>query len=486
MRQEQDGSLEMSADVTDPTATRPTGNSNAMCVQTVHSFSCNSRRYNLRYQGRGCDLPITRPHLHKYQPGHRQTTGQPLGRSVWLPLSLAQRTERAVFTPRFLLQGRSVNGRPRISLLTMSSEAVCSSCSMSPAKLLRCSGCQSAWYCNSTCQRAHWSSHKAECKRLKKEKIEANTRASAAELVEADAMRIVVQTDRIVITRCADPDDSVYMQVMAQPAIGDWIQANQMECWCESAGTFSPSQSIFVVATFTASQIEALPQPRSEIELSDHSRERGVLESEPINAFGHRLLVTASPALGQVSFGLRELARDPAPPLDAVQGTAMIASCFLLSGERAERLVLPPPMSSGFHAGAQRSNGDMKVWCGVGESVTSITASDLKALPRVSQAALRASPVGPQAGPPPPSVSNEDVIAIGMLLESCGTTSNVDEFEAMSIQAFLHEPHTRQQPEAAVPPFARRLVVDPNAVASVQARSDSATLVSWMAKGKGM
>ena len=62
-----------------------------------------------------------------------------------------------------------------------------------------------------------------------------------------------------------------------------------------------------------------------------------------------------------------------------VQGTAMIASCFLLSGERAERLVLPPPMSSGFHAGAQRSNGDMKVWCGVGES-TSITASDLKAL----------------------------------------------------------------------------------------------------------
>ena len=73
-----------------------------------------------------------------------------------------------------------------------------------------------------------------------------------------------------------------------------------------------------------------------------------------------------------------------------------------------------------------------------------------------------------------------------MLLESCGTTSNVDEFEAMSIQAFLHEPHTRQQPEAAVPPFARRLVVDPNAVASVQARSDSATLVSWMAKGKGM
>ena len=40
--------------------------------------------------------------------------------------------------------------------------------------------------------------------------------------------------------------------------------------------------------------------------MSDHSRERGVLESPPFNAFGLRLRVTASPFMGQVSLGLPE------------------------------------------------------------------------------------------------------------------------------------------------------------------------------------
>jgi hypothetical protein len=252
-------------------------------------------------------------------------------------------------------------------------------------------------------------------------------------------------------------------------------------------GTFAPSQTIFVVAAFSRAQIEALPQPRSEIELSDHTRERAVLESDPINAFGLRLCVTAAPAMGQISFGLRELAFDPAPPLDAVVGTAVIASCFILSGGAADALVVPPPMSHGFHAGKLRENAMMKVWCGIGECATSITASALEALPTVSHQALRAAaPFEARQPAPPPAIGDDDVVAIGMLLEHCGASTNVDEFEALSIQAFLHDPHVRQQPEMAVPAFAKRLAADPNAVAAAVARSDSKPRLSWMAKGKGM
>ena len=85
MRQEQDGSLEMSADVTDPTATRPTGNSNARCVfKLFGSFSCNSRRYNLRYQGRGCDLPISHNKTASTQIVNLVTDRQPANRWVAL------------------------------------------------------------------------------------------------------------------------------------------------------------------------------------------------------------------------------------------------------------------------------------------------------------------------------------------------------------------------------------------------------------------
>ena len=298
-------------------------------------------------------------------------------------------------------------------------------------------------------------------------------------------MRVVVQTDNIVITRCADPDDSVFMQVMAQPGINDWLQTNQVECWCESVGTFAPSQTVFAVAAFSRAQVEAIPQPRSEIELSDHTRERAMLESEPISAFGVRLCVTAAPAMGQVSFGLRELALDPAPPLDAVRGVAVLASVFLLNGDAAARLALPPPMSHGHFAGMQRENAYMKVWCGVGESVTSIACSDVRALPTVSQAALREAGLAPPQ-PPAAIVGSDDVVAVGVLFECCGATATKDDFEALSIQAFLHDPHTRQHPERAVPDFARRMAADELSVATARVRSDSKPRVSWMAKGKGM
>ena len=328
--------------------------------------------------------------------------------------------------------------------------------------------------------------------------VRANNNAGAAELAESDAMRVVVQSERIVITRCADPDDSVYMQVMPQPGINDWLEANQVECWCQSVGTFGPPETVFVVAAFSKAQAKALPQPRDEIELSDHTLERAVLESEPFNAFGVRFRVTAAPAIDQVSFGLREERHEPAPALDAVKGTAILASCFVLragGGEAAatvERLALPPPMSNGVFKGVQRENATMKVWCGIGESDTSISCSELDALPTVPRAALSTPPFEPlqraaSTAAASADADGQDVVAIGMLLERCGATSNKEEFEVFSINAFLHGPHVRQQPEMAVPDFCKRCADDPKALATVRARtSETGVRVSWMEKGRGM
>ena len=207
--------------------------------------------------------------------------------------------------------------------------------------------------------------------------------------------QFVVNTDRIIVKRSADPDGSVYSQVSMQPGINDFIAREQMECWCESLGSFADSQTAFVVVAFALSQLRELPQPTTEEELQDHTRERGTLESDPIRLFGLRLCVTAAPAMGQVSFGLREIAVDPAPPLDATRGTAILTSCFVLKS--ADNLVLPPPMSNGVHANQVRGNSTMKVWCGVGEVVSTICCSDINALPTVKPAILAAPPFGPQS-----------------------------------------------------------------------------------------
>lgn len=399
----------------------------------------------------------------------------------------------------------------------------CAACAAEAEKLLRCSACQSVWYCNAKCQQAGWKQHKSECKELKATKILANTQAGAAELEAADAMRVLVQTDRIIITRCADPDDSVYMQIGPQAGMNAWLQANQVQCWCGDVGTCeSPEDAMFVVTAFAPSQLRKLKQPRTELELSDCTRERGSLESSPISAFGLRLRVTATPMIGQVSIGLKEVAPDPAAPLTAIAGTAVRATVFFVAGEAADRLALPPPMSTGTYAGEPRANAGMKVWCGVGES-HDIVCAEFASMPRVPLEALLSSPYVAQqpplhlrgaaaaAAPPPhgeasassqgetsassqgeasassqsasskaaPSVA-EPRVAIGVLLERAGTSANTDAFEAYSIRAYLHSQHAAQSPEAAVPPFARSLVNDPRAIVTMQAVAGGGIRVAWM------
>jgi len=390
---------------------------------------------------------------------------------------------------------------------------VCNTCSATPAKLLRCSACHGAWYCNAECQRSGWKSHKADCQRLKAEKMRANIEAGAAELQANDAMRVLVQTDRVVITRCADPDDSVFMQVAAQEGINGWLVANNVKCWCTDVGTCGPADAVFVVAAFAPSQLHALKQPRTELELSDYTRERGHLASPPITAFGLRLRITAEPVLGQLSVGLKEVPPDPAAPLACVHGTTVRSTCFFLSSSPSssgskggdgstggggsqegaggsdvstavDRLVLPPPMSTGTFAGQPRSNCEMKVWCGVGESVSSIVCTDAAALPHVPVTALQAAPYKAATAPTAITDSAPGVVAIGMLLERGSQTSDVAEFEYQTIRAFLHSSHAEQQPEASVPGFARALVQEANAVARMQEFVGGGSLrVEWMSPG---
>ncbi|KAL7530203.1 hypothetical protein ACHAWF_003283 [Thalassiosira exigua] len=47
----------------------------------------------------------------------------------------------------------------------MSSSSECAACGRGGEGLKACSACKSAKYCDASCQRGHWPSHKQECKK---------------------------------------------------------------------------------------------------------------------------------------------------------------------------------------------------------------------------------------------------------------------------------------------------------------------------------
>ena len=51
----------------------------------------------------------------------------------------------------------------------MDSSCYCASCGSTSSSLKRCSGCHSAYYCDTKCQHDHRPSHKKECKRIQRE-----------------------------------------------------------------------------------------------------------------------------------------------------------------------------------------------------------------------------------------------------------------------------------------------------------------------------
>jgi len=347
----------------------------------------------------------------------------------------------------------------------------CMCCAAPLANPLRCSACQAAWYCSAGCQRRNWKEHKPKCEAIKREKVLANTQKGAEELIEADAMRVVVHTPRIYVTRCSDPDDTVCKQVMPEAGINDWLQANG-GCFCKDVGKRALSTDAqVVVSAFRLSQLERLAQPVSEIQMSDTARERGSLESSTFSAFGTRLQVVVSPAMGSLSVSLKEIPPDPAMPLDSVRGIQLRCCLFYLEGSDPgveERglplgLALPPQMARGRNAGTLMSNCELHTWCGVGESAC-LSISSITKLPRFPAEELAKDPFN---CPPESEARGQDAAAVVVLFEKVCADTGPDEFEAGEIRNFLHHSHSQRKPETGVPRFARELVKDWRALAAL-------------------
>jgi hypothetical protein len=356
----------------------------------------------------------------------------------------------------------------------------CDACSARPEKVLRCSGCLGAWYCNAKCQRADWQRHKESCKDLQREKVLKKHTEAAAEIQRSDAMRVVFRSARMFLSRCADPDGSVYSQTMPQAGFRQWVEAAHPACWCHEWGKCANTvDASFIVMAFAPSALEELPQPRSRIHAADRTRERGQLRSSSLSLFGVSLRLVAAPMMGTLDVSLEEVVRGPAAPLDAVTGISLRTGCFFLTGSDASGLALPPPMASGPNAGKQRANCAMHTWCGIGERSV-LAVSEFGRVPRVPIGALLAEGGRYRAAVAPPDLlrSNE-VVAVAVLIERVGSTANVEELEEAIVTARLHDMHASA--DAAVPAFARSVALSSLAGPSTQQAGEAGCIrVEWM------
>lgn len=49
----------------------------------------------------------------------------------------------------------------------------CAHCGTTERKLLKCRGCRAAYFCSDDCQKANWPAHKAACKEMQRQRVEA-------------------------------------------------------------------------------------------------------------------------------------------------------------------------------------------------------------------------------------------------------------------------------------------------------------------------
>lgn len=270
----------------------------------------------------------------------------------------------------------------------------------------------------------------------------------------ADAMRIVLHTDRILVSRCRDPDGSACMQTRFEGGINRWLEEHQLGCSCGDAGSCVGTSSAQVhVVAFSPSALDALVKPLSEMDFVDRFEKKkgnnvakfGCLEAHVL-PFGMKFKLLVSDVLGGLSVCLQEAESEA--PLDSIAGTAVRVSFFFLAGATASRLELPPAVPGR----PARGNYHSKVWCGTGEKPC-LGFYPLAAIPRIPVGAL-ASEGYFTKGKRPTSMDN-DVIAIALLFENGGIVTNKAIFEEKCISNFLHGQHARQEPAAAIPSFSR-------------------------------
>jgi SET and MYND domain-containing protein len=82
---------------------------------------------------------------------------------------LSENKGKSLFAKEIILSGSILlSNYPFSSVLTSSHVSQrCSFCFVKAQSLQRCSHCKYVFYCNFSCQKKHWSSHKKECKTIK-------------------------------------------------------------------------------------------------------------------------------------------------------------------------------------------------------------------------------------------------------------------------------------------------------------------------------
>ena len=326
------------------------------------------------------------------------------------------------------------------------SEAKCDACGTNPypVSLKKCSYCKSTAYCDATCQRAHWSKHKKECKRIKRE-LEESVKRKAIDAIDAakkvassdsEDVKIIAHNERVILSRTKDKSDGhCYSHFMPGKEYGDFITSNRPPCWCAGVGQ---EQSLLVVFPF---------DPK------DLKNRGGYAQSQYLNTpFEVNFQIHVSEILGNISVDLSEEPK-AGVSLDTSAGVNCRATYFFLKGVDATQITLPPPSKGKFkRSGVQVANSHMAIWPGVGMKQP-LGLHETKLIPSVDGKALRDS--GKFSGDTADLADRG--CALVMMIENCGVVSGVKEFETASISSQLHKYHSDARPEDEIPNFSKEV-----------------------------
>jgi len=160
--------------------------------------------------------------------------------------------------------------------MTTAAPTKCSSCGNVPfgGKLRKCGSCHTTAYCNGDCQKEHWKIHKAQCKKMKAAKIRDITTDKADE-IKQDDVGIIVNNERLVVSRVREKDGTCFTQFMPKEPYGAFINATKPPCWCGDVGE---GQSLLVAMPIDLDQLKT--GTTDEVHLAKGKNVGGVIQSQ--------------------------------------------------------------------------------------------------------------------------------------------------------------------------------------------------------------